>query len=141
MPSETTVNHDPLARLPSVLIVEDEFIQRLALVDYLEENGLNAVAAITADDALDMLRSARVPVDIVVTDVQTPGKLDGFMLVRWVRANYPHLPVIVVSGHPEIRRSEARVGEAFFPKPYDDRLLLAKIRQMLGRDTGMQDGK
>ena len=74
-----------------------------------------------------------------MTDVLTPGRLDGFMLVRWIRTNYPHRPVIVVSGHAlEGHLAEVLLaGEAFFLKPYDERELLAKIRQLLARAAAM----
>jgi DNA-binding response OmpR family regulator len=131
--SGTIANNDPLERLPVVLIIEDELVQRVALADYLQEAGFNVVEAATVDAGFEIVRRGEVPVDIVVTDVRTAGRLDGFMLARWIRTNYPHLPVIVISGHAnDAELTEIlRTGEAFFLKPFDERKLLAKIRQLL----------
>jgi DNA-binding response OmpR family regulator len=131
----TLPHGDQLDRLPTVLIVEDEFVVRMGLADYLQEGGFRVLETVTADEALESVRSGSAPIDIVVTDVRTPGKMDGFMLAQWIRLNRPDLPVIVLSGEAvEGRLGGAFLaGEAVFSKPYDERRLLAKIRQLLAR--------
>src|SRR5262249_3518962 len=51
----------------------------------------------TPDEAIQVLKTdARV--DIVFTDVQMPGSLDGFGLAQWIRRERPGMKIIITSG-------------------------------------------
>lgn len=67
-----------------VLLVEDEVLIRMVVADYLRECGYRVLEAGNADDAFKIL-TTNEPIDVVCTDVQMPGTLDGFGLSRWIR--------------------------------------------------------
>ena len=120
----------PAARVPMVLVVEDEALLRLTLADHLQGCGFTVLEACDAHEAIEILEAER-EVDVVLTDVKMPGEIDGFGLAKWVRDNQPGLAVFVASGYSgklDLAR-ELCAGEQFFAKPYDLDLVVAKIRE------------
>ena len=122
---------------PTLLLVEDEPLIRLAVADYLRECGFRVLEASNADDALAILTatSPEFRIDILFSDVRMPGKLDGFGLARWVREHRPGLPVLLGSG--DAKKSdlarELCEKEGVFEKPYDLKQLVARLRSMLDK--------
>src|SRR5687768_11209626 len=82
---------------PVILVVEDEPLIRALAVDILEEAGFEVVEAPTADYAITVL-DKRSDVRVVFTDVDMPGKVNGFELARFVQDHHQHIGVIVGSG-------------------------------------------
>lgn len=104
------------ARSKCVLVVDDEPLIRLFLAQELRESGLIVVEAGSADEALMYIRSA-AQIDLVFTDIQMPGNIDGLGLAQSLKANNPYLPIIITSGMVTPVGFE-EIG-AFLPKPYD----------------------
>src|ERR1700738_2152919 len=112
-------------RGPAILVVEDEVLIRLSLAETLRDAGYSVVEAASADEALTVLTSS-TPVDVVLTDVNMPGSLDGIALGRYVRTTRPELKVIVVSGRV-VPAAVTEVADAFVAKPYDVAKIIATI--------------
>jgi CheY-like chemotaxis protein len=118
----------------TILIVEDEVLIRFDVADYLRACGYQVIEAVHATEALAVLQSGR-RVDLVFSDVQLPGSMDGFGLARWVRAHRPNIKVILTSGvirSTEIARELCDEGP-LEQKPYDPQQLLNRIRASLAR--------
>ena len=100
-----------------VLLVEDEYLVSEWVAESLAEQGF---AVCTATNGLDALKClASVPVDILFTDINLAGSMDGTMLARRARELLPDLPVVYASGRVNIFEPQVRVpGSAFVPKPY-----------------------
>jgi CheY-like chemotaxis protein len=118
---------------PVVLLVEDETLVRLTQVDILREAEFWVVEAANADEAFDLLRS-RPDIDVVLTDVDMPGSLDGFEFARLVRQGWPEVGVLVISGKAAPGPSDLPPGAAFVPKPVRRDALVAHLRSMLAAD-------
>jgi CheY-like chemotaxis protein len=100
-----------------VLLVEDEFLISEWVTESLEEQGFTVHAVANAADALRHLDAA--PVDVLFTDVNLPGGVDGTALARRARELLPDLPVVYASGRVNILDPQMRVPRsAFVPKPY-----------------------
>jgi DNA-binding response OmpR family regulator len=129
-------------RVPTMLIVDDEALLRVALSHYLQECGFTVLEAVNADEAVLILDKGGIAIDLVLTDVTLPGSIDGFGLATWIRKNRPGLPVFLVSGDQKkvIAAKELCAGEPFFAKPYDLDLLVMGIRKVLGR-AGNDNGR
>lgn len=125
---------DPDERRPTILVVEDEFLIRLVLIDYLQDCGFKVLGVGDAEEAIQALQ-ADMQVDLVFSDVRMPGAMDGFGLARWIRANRPGLPVILASG--DARKSDTArelcESEPFLAKPYDLQVVVAQIRALVDR--------
>jgi CheY-like chemotaxis protein len=108
-----------IAHPVSVLVVEDEAIIRASLAEYLELSGLDVAEAENGDDALGILL-ADLAIDVVFSDVQMPGQLDGLGLARWIRAHRPSIHVLLASGRVDLARAAEGLCEPslLFTKPY-----------------------
>jgi CheY-like chemotaxis protein len=63
-------------------VVEDEVLVRLVIADYLRECGYKVYEAVNAGEAVAMLQAPEVFINVVFSDVQMPGTMDGFALAR-----------------------------------------------------------
>jgi DNA-binding NtrC family response regulator len=117
----------------TILLVEDEVLIRLHIAKYLRECGYQVIEAISADEALVVLQS-EYKVDLVLSDVQMPGSLDGFGLAQWVRKNMNGLPVILCGTPKRAADTAAELCEdgPTMAKPYEPQALADLIRRHLG---------
>jgi DNA-binding NtrC family response regulator len=114
---------------PVVLIVEDEPIIRMNAADFLTDFGIDSVEAANADEALSILGS-RPDIDVVFTDVNMPGSMDGLELSRLVSQRWPALGIIITSGMVRLARSALAANTLFFEKPYDLDKVVSSIRKL-----------
>ena len=82
-----------------VLVVEDEAYVRASLREMLAERGYEVVEAGSVAEAVARLE--RTTMDVVLTDFRMPGA-DGLEMVRQVKANFPEVPVVVLTGQGTI---------------------------------------
>ena len=123
------MNSDPVGA--TVLVVEDEVFVRLDIVDCLEEAGFKAVQAANADQAIGILE-ARDDIQLVFTDVDMPGSMDGLKLAAYVHDRWPPIKLIIASGHVALQPNQLPSGGRFFPKPYDRPDVAEAVRQLIG---------
>ena len=103
----------------SVLLVEDEPLICELAAEALEEQGFEVETVDNAGDALRRLNSG-LSIDILFTDVNLKGAMDGGALARRARELRPGLPVMYTSGRPSaIQQLEPVEGSMFVAKPYD----------------------
>ena len=124
---------DPQERMPTILVVDDEALIRMAISEFLQECGFKVLEASNAAEALAMIQSNHSALDLVFSDIRMPGEMDGFGLSKWIRENRPELPVILTSG--DKKKSDAahelRAQEPFLAKPYDMQIVVAHIRSTI----------
>ncbi len=99
-----------------VLFVEDEFLISQWVAESLEEQGFAVHCASNAADALHYLAAA--PVDVLFTDVNLPGGMDGAMLARRARELLPDLSVVYASARTMPDPQMRVPGSMFVAKPY-----------------------
>jgi DNA-binding response OmpR family regulator len=119
-----------------VLLVEDEFLISEWVAQALSEQGFAVQTAANATDALGHLTSDQV--DILFTDINLPGGMDGAALARRAREMLPNLPVVYASARATMLAPDARVpGAIIVPKPYQPalvgRLLTAALHHAASR--------
>lgn len=110
-----------------ILIVDDEVDIRELISGILEDEGFATRTAKDADTALAAL-NARMPA-MMVLDIWLKGsRLDGLELLDEVKAQWPDLPVVIISGHGNIETAVAAIKKGaydFVEKPFQaDRLIL-----------------
>lgn len=69
-------------RQEPILVVDDEILIRHVIADYLRGGGYEVIEASDADEAVGLLRQAEIEIDVVFSDVQMPGSMDGFSLAK-----------------------------------------------------------
>ena len=94
-----------------VLVVEDSAIIRMCAVDLVMSAGYEALEASDADQAILILES-RADIDLVFTDVQMPGTMDGIKLAHHIRNRWPPVKLIVASGKAIIAESSLPEGSS-----------------------------
>jgi CheY-like chemotaxis protein len=103
----------------TVLVVEDEALISETVCDALKAGGFNVHHTETADAALRYLQS-NSNIDVLFTDINLPGEMDGAELASRAREMRPELPIVYASG----RMSSSDLGgmvprSVFLNKPYD----------------------
>jgi CheY-like chemotaxis protein len=92
---------------------------RETLLDYLANRGHHVTAVGAVDDAIALIGS-ETSFDLYLTDVQTPGRVDGIQLAVQIVQQFPRANVIVMSGfagYLDLTKAlPARV--VFLPKPF-----------------------
>jgi CheY-like chemotaxis protein len=97
----------------------------------LERNGYEVVVAADGREALLRAEQSDARLDLLITDVVMPA-LGGPELARRLRARFPRLAVLFVSGYPrDFQTGETPGDEAFLAKPFTREQLLASIARLL----------
>jgi PAS domain S-box-containing protein len=114
-----------------VLVVDDEADARELAKRVLQEHGATVVTAASGQEAIDVV-SAAAP-DVLVSDLGMPG-VDGYELVRAVRAKRGPVPAVAVTGfaRPEDRLRALSAGyEGYLTKPIDPTDLVMVVARLL----------
>jgi CheY-like chemotaxis protein len=113
----------------NVLLVEDEPLIRMVLADELRDAGFEVWEAVSGDEAAD-LASAERPPSLLLTDIHMPGRLDGLALGRLLRSRHPSLPVVYITGRPDVV-PPLRSGEVLILKPFTPDDILKAVWRLL----------
>ena len=113
-----------------VLVVEDDPIIRMGAVDLVLSAGYEALEACDADEAIRILER-RSDIDLVFTDVQMPGTVDGIKLAHYIRDRWPPVRLLVASGNAILDESSLPTGSRYFSKPYDAHAIADAMSQLL----------
>ena len=116
-----------------VLVVEDEALVRLSARDEIEAAGFEVYEAYNADEAIRLLE-AHPDIELIFTDVDMPGSMDGLKLAHYVRTRWPPVKIIVTSGYRHLTPEQLPNGSIFLSKPYDPEQVRQKIETLLTND-------
>ena len=83
-----------------VLVVDDDSRSAHRLADMLEEDGYDVEVAASGNEALDRLSRPPRPA-VLVTDVRL-RQSDGGTVARFARERFEGIPVVVVTGYPQL---------------------------------------
>jgi CheY-like chemotaxis protein len=116
---------------PRILVVEDEFLIRLTLVEALGDEGFEVIEAESGDAGLVALETD-TGIQLLLTDIQLPGSLDGRALARRARESRPDLPIVYMTGRPDpAAEAGARANERYIAKPYTLADICKAVRDLL----------
>jgi CheY-like chemotaxis protein len=109
-------SHEEATWQPAVLVVEDEILIRSAVAEFLRGAGYKVIEAADAAEAVAIFASG-TQIDLVFSDINMPGPMDGIGLVGWIADHHPGIHVILTSAISHARRAGQR-GAGFLLKPY-----------------------
>lgn len=120
--------------MPTILLVEDNEMNRDMLSRRLIRKGFDVVMAIDGIECMQVLASQKP--DLVLMDINLPGK-DGYELTREIKAEpaTKSLPVIALTAHAmsgDRDKSIAAGCDDYDTKPVDFKRLLGKIKALIG---------
>jgi two-component system cell cycle sensor histidine kinase/response regulator CckA len=123
-----------LTGVGTILLVEDEDGLRALNARGLASRGYTVLQAGNGVEAIEVLEREG-PVDLVVTDVMMP-EMDGPTLFKELRARYPDIKTIFVSGYAE-DAFQKNLPEAdqfdFLPKPFTLKQLVAQVKETMSK--------
>ena len=115
---------------PTILVVEDEVLIRIAVADYLRECGYRVVEAASGEEAQKIFHAGQ-PIEVLFSDIDLGDGIDGFELARWTRENYPGVRILLTSGVTRMAREAVHLCDApFLDKPYSHHALGELIKRL-----------
>lgn len=115
----------------TILVVDDERDIRISLTGILEDEGYQVTSAASGVEALESVRQD-IP-DLVLLDIWMPG-LDGLETLEKLKILFPHLTVIMISGHGTIETAvrATKLGAFdFIEKPLSlDKVLITVLNAL-----------
>ena len=117
------------APLPQILVVDDDVAVGKVLVSLLTQAQLGAEHVPSAERALERL--AQHPFDLVLSDLKMAG-LDGMALLKKLSAEYPDVPVVMITAHGSVENAVEAVKLGAFDyleKPFEQE----QIRQVVAK--------
>ena len=113
--------------MTAILIVEDDVLANEHLEFILQQAGYEVFSATSADEAAELLDDHE-DVQLLVTDINLPGTVDGLKLAAAVKARRPEMNIIIVTGYSAPKEDEIPQGSLFVPKPYNARKMIEAVR-------------
>jgi two-component system, NtrC family, sensor kinase len=143
LPAEHPQAHPPTALAPTepvrmagrVMLVEDNDDVAQSTMAILQAAGLDVTHQWSADAALAALHGAPALPDLVLSDIEMPGKLSGMDLAFRLRDLWPRLPVVLITGYAKQLEDAVSGGLRVLPKPTPPHDLLRELRRAMGEAT------
>lgn len=122
--------------LPNILIVEDDQDIQIIVEEALTDGGYGSVIAISGEEAVARLRSDEVKYLALVTDINLPGRLDGWEIARVAREIDPAFPIVYMTGAAaDDWPSKGVPNSILLNKPFAPAQLVTAVSQLLNAGT------
>lgn len=121
--------------MQTVLVVDDEKVIRDGCSRLLKLSGYRTLTAVNGREALDLL--AAEPMDLILCDLVMPV-MGAFEVLEEVTANYPDLPLIVITGHGTVANAVEAMKKGaydFITKPFRADHLVLIVKRALEKQT------
>jgi len=124
----------PNQQADTILVVDGDVITRTVIADYLRHCGYRVIEAHDAHEAQQALAQEGFNVDVILSDVELPGEMNGFQLASWVRQNMSGVKVVLSAA---VERTANVVGDLceegpHLAKPYDPVMVVDHIKRLKG---------
>lgn len=126
--------------MQKILVVDDDVHLRTLVRTYAEVDGYACVEAGSGDAAIEIAETEDF--DLIVLDVMMPGR-DGFETLSELR-KLCNTPVIMLTARAEEydRLLAFNLGsDDYVPKPFSPKELMARVKAILKRSTGIREGR
>jgi CheY-like chemotaxis protein len=102
---------------PAALIVEDQPFVGMVASDILKESGFETFHAYDAEAAAQLLVE-HPEIEVVVTEAQLPGDVNGVELCHRLSQERPDVQLVVTAASPELHQNEMPNGARMLRKPF-----------------------
>jgi DNA-binding NtrC family response regulator len=126
----------PITAALPILVIEDEKAVLSYIKIALERHGYKVMSIETGVEALERLKSDRFLG--VISDMRTPGGVDGADVHAWIAKNRPELAtrMLFITGdtvNEETAATLRRTGVPYIEKPFRVQQLIAAIEKIMGK--------
>jgi DNA-binding NtrC family response regulator len=120
-----------------VLVADDEPSVRTVVRWVLEKAGYDVLEAENGEKAIEVISSGenRLVLDAVICDIRMP-KINGVEAIHYFQREYPHVPVIVLTGYPDTGMAVSFLGHGvvdYLVKPVQAEILKATVAKAVER--------
>jgi two-component system, OmpR family, alkaline phosphatase synthesis response regulator PhoP len=115
--------------MPTVLCIDDSREGLATRKLFLELKGYSVLTATDGQTGLDLIAS--VQIDAVILDYRMPG-LSGESVAREIKSRWPRVPIVMLSGYPEVPKSAKDLSDAFVVKGTHPNVLLSELERLIG---------
>jgi CheY-like chemotaxis protein len=95
----------------TVLVLSDDALVRTAVVQLLRESGYRVVEAESTDRGIEIMRHRDILLDVVISDVEITGSINGFQFAKWARLIRPQLKIMLAGTPERMARNAAELSE------------------------------
>ena len=121
-----------------ILVVDDEEDVRKTIRLQLKNTNLEVIEAEDGEQAIELLNAENVTiVDTIICDVRMP-KINGVEAVAYFRREYPSIPVIVLTGYPDVKLATDFMKEGvveYLVKPVEKEKLVEAVENAVSQRT------
>jgi DNA-binding NtrC family response regulator len=114
-----------------VLVVDDEALVRMNTAEMLREAGFEVEEAANSDEALELLDNDGQRTDVLITDIEMPGRVNGLGLAWRVSTERPRAVLLLISGVVEPSPGKLPPRARFLSKPVAPQRLLQTLEMAL----------
>ncbi|WP_122050009.1 response regulator [Asaia bogorensis] len=113
---------------PTILVVEDDFLIRSCLIEFLEDSDVHVLEADNCESARRLIDSDQ-PLDVMIMDISLPDG-SGAELGQESRVKRPDLPIIYTTGHGVQIDRDSRLDRVM-TKPYQLDAILSVVQELV----------
>ena len=120
-----------------VLVADDEPSVRTVVGRVLEKAGYEVLEAENGEKAIEVINTGenRLVLDALICDIRMP-KINGVEAIHYFQSEYPHVPVIVLTGYPDTGMAASFMGHGvvdYLVKPVPAEILKATVAKAVER--------
>lgn len=124
----------PLSTVPFALVVDDDPLILMDTTGILEDAGFRVHEAMDGSEAKDVLAEHWESIILLFSDVDMPGPTNGFGLARHVDRHWPHIEIVIASGHVLPEEGDMPARTTFISKPFNARMVHEHLARTLPDD-------
>ena len=121
--------------MAKILLVDDEESIRITVGEFIREEGHEVSSAENVEEAFQLMKENNY--DVIVTDIIMP-KITGIELLKKIRETSTDIPIIMMTGEPEVNTASAAVRAGAFDylaKPISSEAIKKVIRNAVTTKT------
>jgi len=122
--------------VPVILVIEDDQEIQTLVEDALSDAGFEPAIAPSGEEAVTLLKGMESTYRALVTDIQSPGRIDGWEVARQAREIDPEFPIVYMSGaHAGDWASKGVPNSVMLEKPFAPAQLVTAVSTLLNTGT------
>jgi CheY-like chemotaxis protein len=120
--------------VPFALVVDDDPLILMDTTVILEDAGFRVHEAMDGEEAKGVLAEHWESISLLFSDVDMPGDTNGFDLARHANQHWPHIEIVIASGHVLPGEGDMPDRATFISKPFNKRTVHEHLAKMLPDD-------
>jgi CheY-like chemotaxis protein len=118
--------------LPTILVVEDDQLVQGMVEESLADGGFDVAITASGEEAVALLKTKATSYRALVTDINLPGRVDGWEIARLAREIVATIPVVYMTGAAGDEWPSKGVPESILlTKPFAPAQLVTAVSQLL----------